>query len=60
MFVHGFNLADIVNIDVGADAIRIEFANGERKFISEADGGFEVLDAWRLDRRLIEGDGNAE
>jgi len=52
--VRGIDLSQIAKIDVGADAIRIEFGDGERKFVSEADGGFEILESWRLERRLKE------
>ena len=54
MWARGIDLSQIVGIDVGADAVRIEFADGTRRFVGEADGAFEVLEAWRLERRLAE------
>jgi len=53
MYVRGIDLAEVVKIEEGAESVRITLVDGTRRFMSEKDGGFEVLQGWRLDRRLM-------
>jgi hypothetical protein len=55
MHVRGVNLDEVVKIEPGAEGVRITFADGSKRFVGEADGGFEVLEGWKLDRRLMGG-----
>jgi hypothetical protein len=58
MFVRGIDLREATLVEGGAEGVRITFVDGERKFVGEADGGFEILERWQLERRLNgEGDG---
>jgi hypothetical protein len=43
---------EIVKIEEGAEGVRITFVDGHGEFRG-GDEGREVLDAWRLDRRLM-------
>jgi hypothetical protein len=52
MWVRGVNLAEVVKIEEGADGVRITLVGGDRKFV-EGEAGREVLEAWRMDRRLM-------
>jgi hypothetical protein len=52
MWVRGIDLREVTLIEEGAEGVRITFDNGERKFVSEADGGFEILEGWRLAERM--------
>lgn len=60
MFVRGINLNEVVKIERGGEGVRITFVNGDRRFVSEADGGFELLEGWRLNCRLMGADWRAE
>ena len=51
--VRGIDLREVVSIEEGAEGIRITFVSGDRRFVG-GDEGQEVLDGWRLDRRLGE------
>ena len=53
MFVRGVDLQEVREIERGADAIRVTFKDGNRRFI-EGEEGLEVWNSWALERRLME------
>ena len=54
MFVRGIDLREVTLVERGADAIRVTFKNGDRKFTG-GDDAVEVWNAWALERRLMDG-----
>jgi hypothetical protein len=52
MWVRGIDLGEVVNVEEGGEGVRITFVGGERKFVG-GEGGREVLERWRMDRRLM-------
>ena len=47
MFVRGIDLREVTLVERGADAIRVTFKNGNRRFIN-GDDAVEVWSAWAL------------
>jgi|307.fasta_scaffold730251_1 hypothetical protein len=47
MFVRGIDLREVTLVERGADAIRVTFKNGDRKFTG-GDDAVEVWNAWAL------------
>ena len=47
MFVRGIDLREVTLVERGADAIRVTFMNGNRRFIN-GDDAVEVWNAWAL------------
>ena len=55
MFVRGIDLREVTLVERGADAIRVTFKNGNRRFV-DGDDAVEIWNAWALERRLKDGE----